>query len=296
MSNITSFSDDLATALDAAAPSLVRIQSGRRVGTGLVWSADGLILTVASALSRSGRTAVTLHDGTTHIASVVGSDRGSDVALLTIDAEGLTPAAFGDPELRAGNLVILLGRPGRNIRPVLGLVSGVSGSWTSRFGGSFDRFIDVEASLPGGFGGGPLLAADGTVVGLNSRHVVRGGTTIPSKTLTRLVEALQTGGVPRGWLGVAFQNVDLDGADFEAAGVEEALLVTGVRAGSPADGGGVRLGDALLTLGGDPIGRPEQLAAALSARVGAEATLSVLRGGAVVELTVTPGERKRRSA
>ena len=296
MSNLQSLSSSLATVLGSVAPSLVRVQSGRRVGSGLVWSEDGLILTVASVLSRRGTTAVTLHDGTTHVASVVGFDRGSDVALLRIEADGLTPANLADPELAAGNLVLVVGRPGRFARPVLGIVSAVDGPWTTRTGGTFDRFIDVEAPLPGGFGGGALVAADGTVLGMNSRGVVRGGTTIPSQTLTRLVEQLQSGGVPRGWLGVAFQNVDLDGADFEAAGQEEALLVTGVRNGSPADDGGVRMGDALLRIDGQSVGRPDQLAAALSARVGTASTLDVLRGGAVVSLTVTPGERKRGSA
>ena len=152
MSNNTllSLSESLATAVESVAPSLVRVQSGRRVATGMVWG-DGLVVTVARAVSRRHIPSVGLHDGTCHEAEIVGRDPSLDLALLRVSAEGLLPAPRSETAPRVGHLVLALGRPGAGPRASLGMIGAVGGPWTTSDGGRVDAFWDVDGALPAGF-------------------------------------------------------------------------------------------------------------------------------------------------
>lgn len=290
---LSALSDSLADAVEAASLAVVRVVCGRRVGSGLAWSEQGHVLCAASTLARAGAPTVRLHDGAEHPAQVVGVDPALDLALLKVDAE-LQPLPTTDGgELRVGAIVLVLGRPGRTIRASLGLVSSSSGEpWTTPLGSVVDRFVDVDASLRPGFEGGPLLDAKGRVVGLNTRGLVRGGTTIPTVTLARAADELATHGTKaRGWLGVRFEVVSLDDEDQALTGAARGLLVRKAAPDSPATDGGVKLGDVLLSLGDKPLGSWRELAQALCGTADTETPLRVLRGGAVHELAVTPRER-----
>jgi len=292
---LSSLSDALADAVQAAGTSVVRVRARRRLGSGVVWG-EGLIVTVAGAVGRASTVQITLPDGTEHDAHVVGIDPGTDLALLRTDATVTAGPRTTGEDLRVGHLVLVVGRPGRTTRATFGIVSGYSGRpWTTPLGGSVARVIEVDASLPGGFGGGALVNATGTIIGINSRALVRGGTTIPSDTVDAVVDKLVSHGTQeRGWIGVTFQGVDLTGDDGEAAGQERGLLVTGIADDSPAAGAGVKLGDILLRLNGKALTAWEGLAAALAGGVGDSLPLAVLRAGGVTDLSVTPVARPRR--
>ena len=291
---LSSLSDALADAVQAAGPSIVRVRARRRLGSGVAWG-PGLVVTVAGAVGRQGAARLTLNDGTEHDATVVGIDPGTDVALLRTEAPVVAGARTDGAALRVGHLVLVAGRPGRTTRATFGIVSGYSDQpWTTPLGGSVARVIEVDATLPGGFGGGALVDAQGRIVGVNSRSLVRGGITIPSDTVDAVVaRLLESGTHQRGWIGVTFQGVDLVGDDAAAAAQERGLLVTGIADASPASAAGVKLGDILLRLNGRALSAWEDLAGALGG-VGSPVPLDVLRAGAVTTLTVSPAERPQR--
>jgi S1-C subfamily serine protease len=291
---LRSLSDSLAAAVDAGAPSLVRVQSGRRVASGIVW-ADGLVVTVARAVSRRHTPSVVLSDGTRHDAELVGRDPSLDLALLRVAVDGLSVAERAEGDLKVGHLVVALGRPGAGPRASLGMLASVAGAWTTSDGGHVDAFWDVDGALPPGFSGGPLLDADGRVLGLNTSGLVRGGTTLPASTVTRAVAALEENGDRSpGFLGVLFQGTKLDDEQAATAGQTKALLITGLKPRGPASAAGLKVGDLLLTVDGTPIGAWEDLAQALAGKAGEPVAARILRNGAVVDVEVAIAERGRR--
>jgi S1-C subfamily serine protease len=293
---LSQLSHAFADAVEAGSRGILRVRAGRRVGSGIAFSADGQIITVTGAVGRNATASVTLPDGTEVEATVRGLDPALDLALLQVDAP-LTPLARLDGSgLRVGDLGLVLGRPGRGVRATLGMVSARSEEpWMTPLGGRVSRFIEVDASLPPGFSGGALLDATGALVGMNSRGLVRGGTTLPSDTLEAAVALLAEHGTQvRGWLGVRFEAVQLTGEDEAAAGTNAGLLVRKAAEDSPATAGGVRIGDVLLSLDGKPLGSWRELAKALAGAAGRPQPLRVLRGGEALGLTVTPSEKRSR--
>ncbi len=297
MSNDNPFltlSDSLADAAEAVGASLVRVQSRRRVATGVIWD-EHSVVTVARAVPRGSDSTVTLADGSQRSATVLGRDPATDLALLRVDGEPLDPAPRSGATPRVGNLVLAMGRPGASVRATLGLVSGVGGSWTTAEGGLVDAFLDVDGTLPRGFSGGPLVDANGEVVGLNTAALVRGGTTLPIPTVERVVEQLREGGDRSpGWLGVLFQPAELGAEQAALAGQAAALLLTGMKRSGPAATAGLMVGDLLIGFDEVSIGGWDDLAQALVGRSGKTGQARVLRADAIVLLEVTVGERPRR--
>jgi serine protease DegQ len=254
----TELSNSLAAAIDAAAPSIVRV--GHH-SSGIVWSADGVILTASHALPSDDGIFV---DGAP--ASLIGRDPSTDVAVLR--AEGsFTPLPFAD-DVRVGHLVLAAGRPGRSVRATLGIVSAIGGEWRTDDGARIETYIEVDGTLPPGFSGGPLLNTEGRALGLNTTRLTRIGGTVPSATLRRIVTAiLEHGSTRRPFLGVGVYPVD------------GGLLVMSVHAESAAKNAGLMIGDVLTSYQ-----RPAELNAAL--REGGELTLRFTRGGAAHEVRV----------
>src|SRR4051794_19964429 len=169
---LTELSQSLAAAVAAASTGIVSIDGRRRIGsTGIVWSADGVIVTANHTLHADDGIEV---DGVP--AALVGRDPSTDVAVLRGERKGLTPIEFTDAEgLQVGNLVLAAGRPGRSIRAALGIVSALGGEWRTPDGARVERFIEVDGSLPAGFSGGPLLDPEGRAIGMNTSRLIRGG-------------------------------------------------------------------------------------------------------------------------
>jgi len=293
---LTTLSQALASAVEQSAHSLIQIRTRRRVAaTGIVWSSNGLIVTAAHVIHHAAPVLIGLPDGTVDRATVVGRDETTDIALLRTEADGLSePTWRDDAGLRVGDLVLAVGRPGNGPRAGFGIVSHLDGAWTTRGGGRVDRYIECDASAFPGFSGGPLVHADGGFIGMNTGTLLRGiGATIPYSTLARVVGALKEfGRIRRGYLGISSYPVTIGGKAEQEMGQSSGLVVCGVEPESPAEAGGMLLGDVLLRIGTVELDGPESLRASLSEEtIGQEMEIALLRGGTPTTIRITVGER-----
>lgn len=299
MDALQTLSQSLASAVERAGQSVVRVE-GRRAtpGSGLVWSADGVIVTAEHILERDEEIRVGLSDGRVVNATVIGRDPTTDVAVLRAEASGLTPVSWGTLDgAGVGQLVLALSRPGRSVRARLGIVSalGPAGeAWRTRAGAEVDRYLESDVDVTWGFSGGALLGTEGTVLGMNTAGLMRGAAlTIPFRTLERVVGQLQAEGkIRRGFLGIGSHPVRLPAALRERLGQRIGLIVIAVEPGSPAEKSGLVLGDVLLTVESAAVRGPHDIAARLGPEaVGKPLALRLLRGGVAQDITVTVGER-----
>lgn len=298
MSNLlTTLSDGLAAAVETAGQSVVRVDARHRMAaSGIVWSADGLIVTAHHVVERDEAIGVGLPNGDEITATLVGRDPTTDLALLRVSGASLTPPVWlEDRDLRVGQLVLALGRPGRSMQATLGIVSALGDAWRTGAGGAVDRYVQTDVTMYAGFSGGPLVDVAGHVAGLNSSALLRGvSPALPVATLRRVVETLLAHGkVRRGYLGVSTQRIRLPGALAEKAGQDTGLLIGQVVEGSPAERSGLFLGDTIVGVAGDPVEDHDDLLSKLTGdRVGQAVPFRILRGGAVAEVSVVIGERE----
>lgn len=306
-SALRSLSDDLAAAVERAGRSIVAIHARPRIpASGIQWR-DGVIVAASHTVRRDEDIPVTLPDGSRVRAHVVGRDGGTDLAVLRLEgAESSTALSVAEraPEeaLRVGAVVLAVGRPGDSgVTVSLGVISAVGDRWRTWSGGEIDRFVRLDLNVYDGFSGGPLVDADGRVLGMNCSALARGAPlTIPSVTVDRVVDALLTRGhVSRAYLGVAMQPVRLTRSlaeRLQLAETPEGVLVVMIESDSPADNAGLLVGDVIVAAGGTPVGEPQDVAELLgSERVGATLELSVVRGGERRTTSVTIGERPASS-
>jgi S1-C subfamily serine protease len=275
----------LAAAVAAASPSVVHVRRGRRSGgTGIVWGPD---LALTSSFHTPDETTVGLagaDDGDLdeREAKVIGRDPSTDLALLRVTGGGLTPAKLRELDgLAVGNLALALGRPGRSVRASLRAIGVLGPEIRTAWGGRLDRYVESDRQIPRGFAGGPLIDADGAVIGMNTRTLVRGADlAVPVVTLRRVAGELeQHGGIRRGYLGVGTYPVD-GGA-----------IVASVEDGGPAATAGVLVGDVIVVVAGEAISGPDTLRRALFDRPGETIKLALVRGGVRHELEVTLGSK-----
>jgi len=295
---LAALSDDLAAAVDTVGRSVVAIHARRRIpASGIVWQ-PGVIVAAHHTIQRDDDITVTLHDGTTTTATLAGRDPSTDLAVLRLADSSGAPAAAAEGAPRVGQLVLALGRPGTTVTASLGIVSAVGGEWRTWQGGAIDRFIRLDLSVYDGFSGGPLVDAGGRVVGINTSGLARAtALTVPASTVARVTgQLLARGHVARGWLGIATQPVRLPPPLQRSLGTEAdgGLVVVNVEPESPADGGGLLIGDILIALDDAPVRDPGDVLAALGGdRIGKVVTLRVARGGRAEQVSVTVGERPR---
>jgi S1-C subfamily serine protease len=286
----------LAAAVATAGRSVVHVARGHgHAGTGIAWAED---LVISASFHTPDRTTVGLatEDGELDLrpAEVIGRDPGSDVALLRVTGGGLLPATFRElGDLAVGNLALALGRPGRTVRAQLRAIGVLGPAIRTPHGGTLDRFVESDRQIPRGFAGGPLIDADGAVIGMNTRTLLRGeDLAVPTATLRRVVAELAAhGGVRRGYLGVGAYPAQLPPALAQLVGRDRGALVASVEDGSPAATAGVIVGDLLVEVAGAPVVDPDSLRLALGDRPGETVALTVLRGGARLALSATLGSR-----
>jgi S1-C subfamily serine protease len=294
---VESLSDDLEQLVERMGPAVVRVEGRRRLaGSGIAWP-EGLVVTAHHLLERD-HVRIGSGGGETLDAELVGRDPSTDLALLRPDGDLGEAANVGDGEaLKVGHLVVALGRPRKSVQATLGIVSALADSWRTPVGGQVDRYLQTDVVMYPGFSGGPLVAADGTVVGMNTSALLRGvSVALPTRTVRRVVgQLLEHGRVRRGYLGVAAQPVELPERVAEELGQGGGLLLMTVEPDSPAEAGGLALGDTIVNAAGEPVQRLRDLLAALEAdRVGQPLELRLLRGGELTTRTVTVGERPDR--
>lgn len=285
------FSDQISEQVEAVGGSLARFRRKQHSGTAMACSEDGLFVTVAHLLE--GRDHVELEDnaGRKGRAHVVALDNATDLALLRAEGLSCPPVRWAQSDtLRVGQVVLTVGMPPNGLRVSLGLIGQLGGSWRTQMGASVDRWIDVDGSLPMGCSGGPLVSLEGEIVGLNTHGLTRSGTTIPASTVQRVIASmLAEGDAPRGYLGVAVQPVRLPTRLAQKAQQEVGLLVISISDESPAEKGGLELGDVLLRLDEKPLAHFADLLAILAHAGGQERHVVFLRAGALEEKRVEIG-------
>lgn len=296
MSALAQLSDGLAAAVAKAGESTVLVDARARIpASGVVWSADGVIVTADHVIERDDDITVQFPDGSEAQATVAGRDPATDLAVLRVQKSGLTPIARA-AEAKPGHIVLAVGRPSPGGPAAsFGVVSLVGGPWRSWRGSQVEGYIRSDTTFFPGFSGGPLVGADGAAYGINSSRLGRGaGLTLPMATVARVVDAILTsGGVKRGYLGIGSQQARLPEAlAAKLGGQQTGLLVVMVEPGSPAEQAGLFIGDVLVSLGGATLTETDDLHAQLGGeRIGQPTPVTVLRGGEPLDLTVTIGER-----
>ncbi len=288
------FSNQMADAVEQAGAALVLVNGRERLpASGVVFDTD-LVLTSDHVLEREEDLTIETAAGETKPARFVGRDTASDLAVLRVDGLGLAPAMQGTA--RVGQLVLALGRPtSGGPMASLGVVSAITGPLQRRRRGvSVEQVIQTDATPYPGFSGGPLIDTQGAVLGILTTGLVRGTPlAIPTAAAWRIGAMLaQQGHVKRGYLGIASQPIHLPAAQRGGLAQERGLLLMRVEEGSPAEQGGLLLGDILVSVNGQTITDTDQLQAILATTtVGATLDMSVLRGGTVQQVTVVVGQR-----
>jgi S1-C subfamily serine protease/DNA-binding NarL/FixJ family response regulator len=289
---LMSLSSELASAVEHAAASVVRVDDGSRLtASGIIWSADGLILTTSHGVERDEPIAIERGDGTRLNATLVGRDLDTDLAVLRVPVTNLPAAQGADPaQVKVGQLVLALGRPGTaGLQATIGIVSA---RMDTESNGKLGYILHTDAVLYPGFSGGALVDVSGRVVGITNLMYGRGkGVAIGTPVAQQVAETLLAHGtVPRGYLGVRTQGVALPGELRKKLNLaqERALVVLHVEAGSPAEKSGLMLGDTLLGINGEGVHDGDQLRRQLRRLApGQTATLQILRGGEPRDLQAT---------
>lgn len=297
---LADLSDALAAAVERAGAATVLVNARRRFpASGVIWSADGAIVTSDHVIERDDDITVTLADGRELKATIAGRDAGSDLAVLKLTGASGLPVAEHSPagSARVGNIVLALGRPTtEGPMASFGVIGAIGGPWRTFRGTQVDGYIRTDTTFYPGFSGGPLIDVQGRIVGINSSRLGRGaGMTVPVAAVAKVADDLVKGGrVRRGYLGISSQTTRLPQAmASKVSGQESGLLIVMVEPGSPAEAGGVFIGDILVKLGDSPVADTDALQGLLGAdRVGQPTPLTVFRGGELKQLTVTMIERK----
>lgn len=296
MNVLENLSDALAAVVERAGPPVVRIEGRRGApGSGIVWAADGTILTAEHVLERDDDIRVGLADGRVVSGVVIGRDPTTDLALVRVEATGLATPEWRTPEgIRAGHLVVALSRPGNALRAQLGIISAAAPSWRTPAGGELAAYLQPDIEPSWGFSGGLLVDPSGKAIGMTTAGVLRRtALAVPSATLERVATMLlKQGRVPRGYLGIAAYPVRLPKEIREQLGQNRGLIVIGVDPNSPAEQAGLVLGDVVTAIEGTPVRHHGDVAARLGHEmVGKVVTLRIVRAGTPQDLRVTIRER-----
>ncbi|MGA3259280.1 MAG: S1C family serine protease [Bryobacteraceae bacterium] len=288
---LAAFSKELAAVVEGAAGSVVSVHARPRFSSSGAFWRPGILVTAEHTVRREDEITVTLADGSNAAATLAGSDPGTDIAVLKVEAPG-APAVAATDDPAPGNLALALGRSeDSGINATLGIVSAVSGPWRTWRGGRLDRYIRLDLTLYPGSSGGLVLNAAGQALGIATSALSRiAGLAIPASTINRVVdEVLARGRVARGYLGVGLQPVELPDH-------QKGLIVLSLEPEGPAALAGVLIGDVLVALGGTAVSDTDDIQTVLETHgVGRAIEVQVIRGGASRSVAITIGERPRRS-
>ena len=275
---------------------------GRRaegLGSGVIVSADGYILTNHHVVDGAEEINVELTDNRTFRAKLVGSDPPSDLAVLKIEQQGLPVLPLGDSDrVRVGDVALAVGNPlGIGQTVTMGIISA-KGRATGLSDGSFEDFIQTDAPINRGNSGGALVSANGELIGINSQILsptggnIGIGFAIPANMAKNVMEQLvKTGKVRRGYLGIGPQDVTADIAQSIGLREVRGVIVRSVQPGSAAERAGLRRGDVITTLNGQPVTDSNSFRNRIAGtQPGGEVTLTVTREGREQQVRATLAE------
>jgi len=236
------------------------------LGSGVIISPKGYILTNQHVVEAADEIEVALADGKKLAAKVVGNDPETDLAVLHVDAQNLPAIMLGQAEnLRVGDVVLAIGNPlGVGQTVTMGIISALHRTGLSI--NTFENFIQTDAAINQGNSGGALIDSSGNLVGINTAILSQTGGSIgigfaiPVSTAKQVMEQLiETGAVTRGWVGVELQEITAELAESFKLGTTAGVLVAGVQRGSPADRAGIKPGDIVLMVDGKPVRDPDSM-------------------------------------
>jgi len=269
------------------------------LGSGVIVSSEGYILTNHHVVEGADEIEVALTDGRKTNAKVVGSDPETDLAVLKINLPNLPAITLGRLEnVRVGDVVLAIGNPfGVGQTVTMGIVSALGRSHLGI--NTFENFIQTDAAINPGNSGGALVDADGNLLGINTAIYARSGGSlgigfaIPVSLAKQVMESIiSTGSVVRGWIGVEPQDVTPEIAESFGLSRKDGALIAAVVQGGPADRAGLRPGDILTSVNSEPIPDTTALLNSIAQlKPGAEAKVAVSRKGKAVELTIMVGKR-----
>ena len=276
-----------------------RPQRVSNLGSGVIVSADGYILTNHHVIEAADEIQVALPDGKTLPADIVGTDPETDVAVLKVKHAQLPAITFAKQDnLHVGDVVLAIGNPfGVGQTVTMGIVSALGRSHLGI--NTFENYIQTDAAINPGNSGGALVDGAGNLVGVNTAIFSRSGGNlgigfaIPVSIAKQVMEQLiATGAVTRGWVGVELQEITPELADSLKLGTTAGVLVAGVQRGSPADRAGIKPGDIVVTVDGKQARDPDAMRNLIVALVpGKQTTLGLKRGQSNLELQVNVGKR-----
>ena len=289
---------------DNRQPSPSRPMELRGSGSGFVFTPDGFILTNSHVVHRASRLGVTLPDGRSFEAHLIGEDPDTDLAVIRVNADGLVPAVLGDSKsIRVGQLVVAIGNPyGFQCTVTAGVVSALGRSLRSHSGRLIDDVVQTDAALNPGNSGGPLVTSRGEVIGVNTAVI------LPAQGLCFAIAIntakhvagllIRNGKIRRGHIGVAGQNVTLQRrlVHQHSLAVTSGILVISLEPKGPAHRAGLREGDVIVAYGSHPVASIDELHKLLTEeQVGTKIDLTLLRSDEKLMLEVVPEESARSS-
>ncbi len=271
------------------------------LGSGVIVSADGYILTNHHVIDGAEEIKVDLNDRRTLNARVVGSDPPSDLALLKVDASNLPVLTLGNSDnVRVGDVVLAIGNPlGIGQTVTMGIISA-KGRQTGLSSGSFEDFLQTDAPINQGNSGGALVSTNSELIGINSQILSPSGGSIgigfaiPSNMARTVMETLaRNGNVRRGQLGIVVTRVTSDIAEKLNLKNQNGVLVAQVQSGSAAERAGIKQGDIIIAFNGTAVNEPNPFRNLVAAAgPGAQVTLTVLRDGREFQVPATLDEFK----
>ena len=276
-------------------------QRASSLGSGVIVSSAGYVLTNHHVVEAADEIEVALHDGKKLLAKVVGNDPDTDLAVLRVDAENLPAITFGSSDaLKVGDVVLAIGNP-------FGVGQTVTGGIVSALGrtglgiNTFENFIQTDAAINPGNSGGALVDAGGNLVGINTAIFSRTGGSmgigfaIPVSTAKMVLEQIvRSGSVTRGWIGVEVQEITPPVAESFRLRSTQGALIAGVLRGGPADKAGVKPGDVMVEVEGRPVADPTSMLNLIAALPpGASARMKLKRQGKDLDADITVGRRPK---
>jgi serine protease DegQ len=303
MSAPGSYREAAGRAMPAVVDKLPPQEQMASLGSGVIVSADGYILTNYHVIEGADEIEVGLADGRKAAASIVGTDPETDLAVIRIKANKLPVIVLGDPtEARVGDVVLAIGNPfGVGQTVTLGIISALGRN--NLHINHFENFIQTDAAINFGNSGGALVDTRGNLLGINSAiYSQTGGSVgigfaIPVSTAKTVLDSIvKHGQVVRGWIGIESQDITPELSDSFGLGRDSGAIIAGVVRGGPADRAGIRPGDILLSVDGKKVGSTNDMLNLIAdLPPGGKSRMTVMRKNHQATLDVTVGRRPRQA-